>query len=477
MTSLFFCLAPLTFLAAGLGIIQWLPSAKAKPLPARLAVAYLLGLAVVGGTLYAGSHLLGLPIRRVSVAGIVVVAVLAGVVRRQLKSSSIQPGRTSPEFRPAVLPVIATLVVGFVSLSVLGEAATNPVADWDGRMIWGAHARFMNASESVDPPVLREPGWVVVHPQYPALLPVIQVATWKMLGTDDERAPRTIYALFLPAFLAILYEGTRKSAGRNIASGIVMLAAMTPMLAFDNHGGAAGGYSDLPLGCFVGTGFLFLIGSRRSRSTAAVAATLLSAAVLTKNEGMPLATIAVAAALATAYAIDRSSDQVAFFRRFAVPEGVAAAAVAITFIFLRDWQRGIPNRIDEDYFSTFSMSGLIQGARDRGPEVLRLVRQQMFTESTWGYLWWILPILFLMGWSAFCRRSVMTIGLFVAGCVSVYFAAYAVTGWKLESIVNTTWNRFLVQLSLPLFCAAGACAGEAMRRPRTTRSAGTEVVR
>jgi hypothetical protein len=464
MSSALFCLAPLAFLAAGLGMVQWLPAVRSKPWPARLAVSYLLGLSTVGGTLYVGSHLLGLPIRRASIAAIVAVAVCAGIVRRVSGSKANQPGRTSPEYGIAVLPVMAAIVVAFVSLSVLAEACTNPVSDWDGRMIWGAHARFMSASGSVDPPALREPGWVVVHPQYPALLPLLQVATWKLLGTEDERAPRTLYALFLPAFLGVLYEGIRRSAGRNIASAIVMLASVTPMLAFDNHGGPAGGYSDLPLGCFVGTGLLFLTGSRRSWSAMAVAALLLSAAVLTKNEGMPLATIAVVAVAATAYASRKSSEKSPSFRWVALPEGVVMTAVAVTFVFLRDWQRGIPNRIDVKYFATFSVSGLIEGVRERGPEIVRLVRQQMFTESTWGYLWWVIPILLLMGWRAFRRRSVMAIGLFVAGCVAVYVAAYAVTGWKLESLVDTTWNRFLVQFSLPLLCAAGACAGEAMRR-------------
>jgi Dolichyl-phosphate-mannose-protein mannosyltransferase len=461
-------LAPLAFLAAGVGIGDFLPTLRSRPLAPRIAISYLLGLTAVGGGLYAGSHLFGLSLRRRNVLVLILLPIATAILRRALASRPPTPPRWKL-LGPPVLVSCAALIGAFVSLAVLGEAATNPMADWDGRMIWGAHARYIAAARSVDPDVFRESRWIVVHPQYPALLPVLQAASMELLDTEDERASRTLYAAFLPALLVIVYDAVRRSGGRRVAAAFAIVTATTPMFALDNHGGAAGSYADLPLACFAGTGFLFLLGARRSASAGLVAGLFLAAAVLTKNEGTPMAVIALATAALRPFCSGRSGRTPTPWRLYGRPLATAAIVTMAAILFVQHWKLGIPNRIDEAYVSSFRLEALIHGMTERAGLLIPFMAQQMADRATWGYFWAAVPILLLAGFPALRRGVVLLLAVFVVSNLCVYAAAYCVTPYDLTRIVGATWNRFLVQVALPLLALLGACAGVAIRGRRPPR--------
>ncbi|HEY2739990.1 MAG TPA: hypothetical protein VGK45_16395, partial [Thermoanaerobaculia bacterium] len=67
----------LLFLLPGLGLTELIPPLRTLPLPRRLGYAFLLGLTAVAGSLYVGSHVCGLPLRRVEI--LAVAGVMAGV--------------------------------------------------------------------------------------------------------------------------------------------------------------------------------------------------------------------------------------------------------------------------------------------------------------------------------------------------------------------------------------------------------------
>ena len=344
------------FAVPGYGVTELLPPLRRLPPVRRAAYGYLLGVAVVAGTLYAASHLGGIPLRAPAVWTAAALPALAGVLaaalrqarrrRARLVSPAVPPvessadpegtgrhraGSAPPEgaggrhsggrhsrrrapggrFRfspPAIwtalaawlrrlggpLPAACALVAALVCCGLLAEAASDPVHDWDGRMTWTAQARYIRAAGTVDAEALRNGRWYVSHPQYPLLLPIAQAAALEAFGAGaDSHLQRGIYAAFFPALLLLIYDGARRGAGRIAAALAVTAAASVPFFTF-GEGGAFSTYSDLPLACFYGAAVLLLLSPRPDLAGGLAAGLLLAAAALTKNEGALLGLLALA---------------------------------------------------------------------------------------------------------------------------------------------------------------------------------------
>src|SRR5262249_35926317 len=147
-----------------------------------------------------------------------------------------------------------------------------------------------------------------------------------------------------------------------------LVAALVPLFSV-YEGGATTTYSDLPLACFYGAALVLLLSRRARPGDGLAAGALLAAAVLTKNEGAPLAALAfVLGALAPGLGrpaagrpprppprppsrppsrpptAPRSAPR-RRLRRLAMAAAPALLAVAL----LVSWRAGIPNREDEGY--------------------------------------------------------------------------------------------------------------------------------
>jgi hypothetical protein len=344
------------FAVPGYGVTELLPPLRRLPPVRRAAYGYLLGVAVVGGTLYAASHFGGIPLRAPAVWTAAALPALAGILAAALRqarrrrahlvsppvppvesfacpegtgrrrASSAPPEgaggghaggrhaeRRAPDRRsrfspPAIwtalaawlrrlggpLPAACALVAALVCCGLLAEAASDPVHDWDGRMTWTAQARYIRAAGTVDAEALRNGRWYVSHPQYPLLLPIAQAAALEAFGAGaDSHLQRGIYAAFFPALLLLIYDGARRGAGRIAAALAVTAAASVPFFTF-GEGGAFSTYSDLPLACFYGAAVLLLLAPRPDLAGGLAAGLLLAAAALTKNEGALLGLLALA---------------------------------------------------------------------------------------------------------------------------------------------------------------------------------------
>ena len=292
------------FALPGLGLAELTPALRRLPLPRRLAyVASCSFMVTIAGGLYALSHFLGVPLRPPAVWSAALAPALAGLAHRlthRLRASSPRRGHAaSPARKPPMerlgfaVTIACAAVVALVCLGVLADAVANPVKDWDGRMTWCAQARYIRAAGSVDAEVLRDGRWFITHPQYPLLLPVAQVAAQEAFAADrDSHAFRALYAAFFAALLLIVYDGARRWAGRLPAALVVLIAALVPFFT-NGEGGATTTYSDLPLACFYGAALILLLARRARVADALAAGLLLAAAVLTKNEGVPLAAAAL----------------------------------------------------------------------------------------------------------------------------------------------------------------------------------------
>jgi hypothetical protein len=423
------------FAAPGAGLAEMLPAVRAFGTGRRLAYAWLLGVAWTAGLLYALSHFLAVPLRAPAILTVAAVPVMAGAISWLCRRPSGLPQRQRLRLRE--WSIVA--VCGVISLAVLCEALTNPVIDWDGWMTWGAQARYVRHEGTVDPDVLTRKGWYVSHPWYPLLLPVAQVAVLETTHADwDDPAFRPFYAAFFPVWLLVIYGGARALAGRTAAGWTTLAAALLPIPAFEVAGGAVSAYSDLPLACFYGGGLMLLLSSRLRPSAGLAAGILLAAAALTKAEG---------AAFAPAALVFGGIYSGRRWRQNRGPLALAALPLVLALLLLFSWRAGIPERF-ESYEKIVSWSFLWPGIFTRAPRIAAEVRSQMGNFDAWGLFWWATPLVLIVGWRGLRRRVTLPLLLAAAAPLSVAWISYTISLTP-EFIVRTSWNRFLIQASVP----------------------------
>lgn len=440
-------LAAALLAAGGLALADLVPLLRARPFLVRLGWAWLLGCAWLGGSAYAASHVLHLPLRRGVLLPLALIPIAAALGRR-LHARGINLARQARPPLSTFEGILFSLLLAFgvfVTISLVANGLVVPVSDWDGKMTWVAQARFIRGARSVDSPVLRDPAAWVVHPRYPVLMPVLQVAAQEIADASwDDRFVRPLYALFWPAFLLVLFDAASTRAGRLAAAIATLAAACAATPAFSPHGGAAGTYSDLPLACFWCGGLLLLTLEGAGLVEGLAAGLVLGAAVLTKSEGLALSCVALAAAFAWALARRR-------LRADRAPLLAAAAFVAAAALLLASWRSGIPPRYDEGQVAALGLAALAKGAVTRLPDAARACLRAMANRTEWGFTWLLVPLGLALGARRLRRLEALPLAVALAGALALYASAYALSVWPPAMLAETTWDRLLVQMALPLF--------------------------
>jgi hypothetical protein len=434
----------LLFLAAGRGLVELLPALRERPRAARLGFSYLLGVAAVAGSTYLMGIAFDVRIRRGVVLAPVALLVLSGLLARILRRDT--PPASLPPLYPSRAGALAARfafgVSVLISMGLFAAALTQPNVGFDGEMAWSAAARWVRADRSVTPRALVDPRAFVSHPRYPILMPLAQVVVQETFDLgDDRRAVKPLYAAFFPALLLVLFDLSRRHAGTCAAALTTVALANLPVL---DVGGADGTYSDVPLGAFFGAGLLLLLGRVR-RSEAVAAGLLLGAAVLTKNEGLPFAAAALAAASFLAV-VARPAER----RRRLAALGLAAAAVLAAGLALRAWQSHIPQRWDEDYASRLGKVSLFAEVRARLPLLPGAAMKEMASREQLAGFPLACAVILAAGARGLRRRIVPPIVLCLHFCFGAYVLALLLSTWGGVEQVHPTWDRLLLQLSLPL---------------------------
>ncbi len=465
------------FLAAGRGLVELLPALRERPRAARLGWSYLLGVAAVAGSTYLLGIAFDIRLRRAVLLAPVVCLVALGVASRIVRRrSEARIHAFHPPRAGVVAARVAFVISAWIAVGLFTEAVTQSNLGFDGEMTWSVVARWIRAERSVTPRVLSDPRTFVSHPRYPILMPIAQVVVQETFDTsDDRRAVKPLYAAFFPALLLVLFDVSRRHVGTFAAALTVVAFATVPVLVLSDFGGADGTFSDVPLGAFLGGGFLLLLGRVRW-SEAVAAALLLGSAVLTKNEGLPFAAAALVAV------VFQSLFERAYRRRTRLAAlGLAAAAVIAAGLALRVWQSHIPQRWDEDYVGRLGEVSLAAEARARLPLVPAAILKEMGNPEHLAGIGFAGAVILLAGAGGLRRRVVGPIVLCVYFCFGAYVLALLLTTWPGVEQVHPTWYRFLMQVSLPLGVLLALALREAWRarlawmRPATTPMSSMQI--
>jgi hypothetical protein len=407
--------------AAALGTALLRRAGWRKPVRVSFfALAWGLGLAVLSGILVALAAS-GFPIGRFAVVGLCVASLALGVVfGRAPRPLGLPPVKTPLE-RHGLLA--AAVVAILIAISV----ATMPPTSVDARTLWSFHARVINDTGSYPAPELRDAHFPIPHPQYPPLLPMAEAAAAWAAGGPDDRVLRTVPTLFyLAVAVLLLAELPRRDPRWGVPLALTWI--LMPTLVLFEEGGADSGVADTPLA-------FYLLASVVAADSGApvLAGGFLAAGVLTKNEGIVLGALLLAAA----FWRDRNQ------RRALAAMAVVFVSVLIAWLALR---AGIPPGLDENYTSRLSLAALERGLPRAGALAFEMLRIAFAFPQRSGLFWWMVVALWLGSprrWEALVRGRLWILPAFVG----ILFVIYLVSPWQGLAQVQFSFSRILLQLA------------------------------
>ncbi|HYC60010.1 MAG TPA: hypothetical protein VEK79_10655 [Thermoanaerobaculia bacterium] len=287
-----------------------------------------------------------------------------------------------------------------------------PFADYDGRVTWLPKATAIVHEQSIAGPAFHGERGLNLHNHYPLLLPLDVAAMMLIAGADNTDVARPLY-LFIPfGFLVYAWQHGRR---------LIAAAAWLPQWIAAAEGGVSSGYSDLAAASFFGAALL-----AADEDDAGSTGMWLGFLILTKNEGIVLATAVIGALIV--------------FRRIKWPVLIAPAVAVVT---LTIWRASIPEAYEHRYHVL--MRDLLNQL-PRLDDAIRAFARHAFSIAEWGFVW---PAIILACiWSFVRGRDRVTIlALFAAACV--YVLIYTTTSWNIDELARTSANRLLTHLVVP----------------------------
>lgn len=335
---------------------------------------------------------------------------------------------------PLLAAIIATAIVALVfarsakpSLAILALvplfalAAILPLHDYDGRAFWMLKAKAIAHEGAIDGPFFHGETSYNPRNEYPLLVPLDAAAAMIVSRDLDDQHARWLHVLFAAGFALELY---RRGGGAWSAAIFLCL----PQILTESDGGVFSAYSDIALGAFVAAAF-FELAERRSPLLLGLFS---SFAILTKNEGLPLALLLLAIG--------------AFVFRARIAIALAPVAIAIAHLFV--WRSRIARSDEEDFARTiFDLPQHL----DRFASSLGGLLSNIVVVRDWG-LFLIAVVLAAVVLAARKQwRPLALAGAVIVPMLLLYAAVYAVAPWELRGMGEHLAPRVITHLLGPVF--------------------------
>jgi hypothetical protein len=449
--------------ATGVSVLCWMkPPTWCARLRDRLALAHLVGLAVLTWTEVATASLTGHLSLAPVYAGVVCCVVFARsrVAAFLMQRPEVPATLAQASSRWRAAP--ATLLFVAIACTVAGTIWSSPlVSDAYANYALKARALFLAGTLA---PLAND---CCLHNGYPLLVPTQTWWVFEHIGRDSVRWIQILGLAYYFDGTILAFAFMRSKVSTTWALMGTAVIAADPVSSI----GATLGMADPPLATYFLASAIFLEDFRREgkRSSWVILLLLLTGCLETKNEGMTWALFALLGLLL----VDRTSIR---WKRFAVSAGALFVAwLPWAWIKFHD-------KIPIPYFHmpVASMAEVVRMMGPRIPKMLRVYFLQPIIPFVWIYAFVLLPLSIWRTWGRKNPPSPVMLGL-----VAVQLASYfAVTLIAVDfGDILTFFERAISHLSPVLVVATLiACfqprleaSNEGRNHRRTTPAANTQI--
>lgn len=204
-----------------------------------------LGLGLTSVVYFAGAVVLGPEVWKTSLVELAVLLLAASIAARARLRAAPALASSRTDAQPSPLWLRAGVVLGLAgaAASFVLQARELPFGDADGVGIWGNRAIFLQRAFG-DWNVIFSPE--IVHTDYPLLLPLLSMRTWRFTGDETLLAGVTLALAFTACTFAALGGSVARLRGAKLGGLAVLGLCATPFFAVQG----AGQTGDVPLACF-----------------------------------------------------------------------------------------------------------------------------------------------------------------------------------------------------------------------------------
>ena len=334
------------------------------------------------------------------------------------------------------------LIIVVSSLLIFLDAVSNPILGFDARAIWGMKAKLLFTEHQIYGEAFLDPARLHAKHQYPLALPLAQSFIYQWSGRIEEHAVKVLYPLFFLSLAVFYYASLSRFFGRSYSLfGTAFLSSLPAYTIFVN-GGAASGYSDVPLAyCFtVFAVSLFRWVSERRRIDFVITFFFAVFALFTKNEGLPL--IGITLVCFTLLRTNGFRDLLFRLKYASILSLCAALALAPWY----HYRSRLP-QIEEDYFSLLTLPHIAAGMERLAYIIPSFLRELFLKPHLWSLLGVCLAFIFCFS-PARALRGHHSVFLWIAFFYGIFIVLiYLITPWQIEQIIPLSLTRLLMPLA------------------------------
>ncbi len=437
-TAIKLVLALATIEALGWLVGYWLDS---FPLWERIAIYFGLGLGSMSVILMALS-MLGVSLNSSStylVTSLIWIISILRLKRTQFTIPRKALQKQSLNMYEAAIKIILIIFIIAAGLNIGYRALARPLSSWDDRAIWGSKAKIIYYEKTIKAEGFTDQFRLHPHKDYPLLVPLSEYYIFSMLKHVNDRLIKVIFPGLFFSLVIIVYFHIK-----NLLGTVAGLAAALILISIPIFGsidiGAASGYADVPLAFYYGAGSIYIVAwLRRNKSEYLYLSFIfLAMAALTKNEGLPMALIAIGLTLLlTRYTLE---NLLILLRGLVIIMAVVGFWFGVKKSYQVSW---------ENYGSRFHLANILAG-RDRLKETIILMKDESLNPLHWGRIYTLALISIILAPLSLFKRENLFIFLNIIFILSLYALIYLITPWSYKFLISVSFLRLLMPLA-PMF--------------------------
>ena len=183
-------------------------------------------------------------------------------------------------------------------------AKNHPFGEWDGWAIWNMKAKFLTLSGDSWKDVFLRLHWHT-QPDYPLLLPLINIWGWLLSGNDFYRSPILTSVIFTVSCGGLLFSGLTRYIDKTIALLASCLLLFLPFYVFIG----TAQYADIVLAYYLLASLISLMIMIREKDNgfAVLFGLFLGFISFTKNEGIAISILLIAISILYLFSENRKS--------------------------------------------------------------------------------------------------------------------------------------------------------------------------
>jgi 4-amino-4-deoxy-L-arabinose transferase-like glycosyltransferase len=395
----------------------------------RFGLAACLGSAILGFILIAIS-LSGCPPNRAVILCAAAIGIATAVGRRPRKPVISSPRLPRTSLAWLVLCLVAIAYGIFASGQ---DAFLLPAVERDAYSIWQLKAKVLAIHALLPrPDYFTDLSLSYSHLRYPILVPMISAGLHAMTGRLDDELGKTPSLLLYLGLGAAIYAAIQSRRGVVPAITATALLLTTPTIL----GAAGSGTADMTLTAFYGCSIVYLLRWQEEKRFVDLALCLIFTAAMawTKNEGMILALINVAAIAAL-------TPRPWSPRQFCVPLGFlfgVALLVAPWIIY----SHNLP-ATDENYPTHLNPRELAANIA-RLPYIAHSLCGDLINWRHWGFFWLALAVVAIPQPRAIPHGPIRLLWILLLLHILAYIPFYMVTPWQLPYLMPYSQSRLLL---------------------------------